>query len=102
MKWSDWSEEHLFKTDSVTDVKNVWIKNRDMVKISNPIHDFIVIKIQDNQIIQNAIIYDINGRVVLQSMNSDTNISAATLKSGIYIAKIRIAGKDYYQNCLKE
>jgi len=102
LKWSDWSEEHIFKTDSMTDVKNIWINNQGMVKISNPIHDFIVIKIQDNQIIQNAIIYDINGRVVLQSMNSDTNISAATLKSGMYIAKTRIAGKDYYLNCLKE
>lgn len=72
------------------------------IKIANPVNDFVTIICPDNQTIQNVIIYDTYGHVALQSKTSDTKINVSGLEKGIYIAKVRIDGNDYYLKCIKE
>jgi hypothetical protein len=85
-----------------TGISNIQVNNDSNIKIMSPMRDFISITVPDNQKIQNVTLFDTYGHLVLQSMNSDTKINVSGLEKGIYIAKVRIDGKDYYLKCLKD
>lgn len=102
LKWSNWSNEQSFKYDSSTGINNIQTDNENFVRIVNPIRNSISIILPGNQKIQNVILYDIYGHLVLQSTTGDTSIDAAGLAKGLYIAKIKIDVKDYYLKCIKE
>ncbi|WP_321436427.1 fibronectin type III domain-containing protein [uncultured Bacteroides sp.] len=102
LKWSDWSNEQSFKYSSLTGINNVEADNGNIVKIVNPIRNSISMILPGNQKIQNVVLYDIYGHLVLQSTNGDTNINATGLAEGVYIVKVKIDGKYYYLKCVKK
>ncbi|BEG97779.1 fibronectin type III domain-containing protein [Bacteroides sedimenti] len=102
LKWSDWSNEQSFKYNSSTGINCIQNNDESNIRIVNPMSDFLLISISENQVVKNVVLYDINGKAVLQSMNNNVRIDITGIKNGIYIVKIKTDKKDYYLKCVKE
>ncbi len=69
----------------------------------NPTQDVLNIKVLDELVMKTAQVYDLNGRLILQSELSTPAINVESLNSGTYILLLRDSnGKDYSQKFLKE
>jgi len=69
----------------------------------NPANDVLNIKTNDNLQMKLAQVYDLNGRLLLESELTTPTINVETLATGTYILLLRDAnGKDYSQKFLKE
>ena len=58
----------------------------------NPAHDFIIIGANNDSPVQHIEMYDITGRKVLSSTETEINVSG--LESGVYCIRIHCNGRD--------
>ncbi len=69
----------------------------------NPTKDVLNIKTNNDLIMKSAQVYDLNGKLVLQSELTSASVNVETLTTGTYILLLRDSnGKDYSQKFLKE
>ncbi len=77
--------------------------NSDFAVYPNPTKNILNIKVKTENAIQSAQVYDLTGRLVLESEVIKEAISVESLSSGTYILLIRGEnGKDYSQKFIKE
>lgn len=67
----------------------------------NPASDFVKVAVDENNVIVSTIIYSISGQKILESANTEINISG--LSNGIYMVKsITARGGNYFQKLIKQ
>lgn len=76
------------------------IDNEEVVIYPNPVDDIVMIKTHGRASLQNVIIYDVNGRKVLSTSESQIDIS--DIPSGIYLMKIELSDGIFYEKIIKE
>ncbi|MBQ7532461.1 MAG: S8 family peptidase [Bacteroidales bacterium] len=76
------------------------IDNEEVVIYPNPVDDIVMIETHGRASLQNVIIYDVNGRKVLSTSESQIDIS--DIPSGIYMMKIELSDGIFYKKIIKE
>ena len=76
------------------------IDNEEVVIYPNPVDDIVMIETHGRASLQNVIIYDVNGRKVLSTSESQIDIS--NLPSGVYLMKIESSDGIFYKKIIKE
>lgn len=76
------------------------IDNEEVVIYPNPVDDIVMIETHGRASLQNVIIYDVNGRNVLSTSESQIDIS--NLPSGVYLMKIESSDGIFYKKIIKE
>ncbi|WP_300567566.1 FG-GAP-like repeat-containing protein [Flavobacterium sp.] len=77
--------------------------NSDFSVYPNPAKSILNIKVKTDNAVQSAQVYDLTGKLVLESEVKNEAISVESLSSGTYILLIRGEnGKDYSQKFIKE
>ncbi|MCR5036808.1 MAG: S8 family peptidase [Bacteroidales bacterium] len=76
------------------------IDNEEVVIYPNPVNDIVMIETHGRASLQNVIIYDVNGRKVLSTSESQIDIS--NLPSGVYLMKIESSDGIFYKKIIKE
>ena len=76
------------------------IDNEEVVIYPNPVDDIVMIETHGRASLQNVIIYDVNGRKVLST--SESQIGISNLPSGVYLMKIESSDGIFYKKIIKE
>ena len=76
------------------------IDKEDITVDPNPVNDIVMIETHGRTSLQNVIIYDVNGRKVLSTSESQIDIS--NLPSGVYLMKIESSDGIFYKKIIKE
>lgn len=76
------------------------IDNEGITIYPNPVDDIVMIDTHGRASLQNVIVYDINGRKVL--LTSESQIDISNLPSGIYLMKIETLECVFYKKIIKE
>ncbi|MGH2667046.1 FG-GAP-like repeat-containing protein [Flavobacterium sp.] len=86
---------------STLDVKS--FVNSDFAVYPNPVKDILNIKVKNGNSIQMVQLFDLNGKMVLDTKVKDDAISVHSLSKGTYLLLLRDEnGKDYAQKIIKE
>ncbi len=76
------------------------IDNEEVVIYPNPVDDIVMLETHGRASLQNVIIYDVNGRKVISTSESQIDIS--NLPSGVYLMKIESSDGIFYKKIIKE
>ncbi|QNM85082.1 T9SS type A sorting domain-containing protein [Polaribacter pectinis] len=94
-------ESHLISRDNtVLSVENQNFIEKNISIFPNPITDILNVKITSNIEIKNTIVYNMLGKKVLQSKN--TEIDLKQLNSGVYFIKISTNSGNLHQKIIKK
>ncbi|TGD56725.1 FG-GAP-like repeat-containing protein [Flavobacterium humi] len=77
--------------------------NSDFKVYPNPVKDLLNIQVKEGNSIQMVQLFDLNGKMVLNTNVKDNTVSVQSLSTGTYLLLLRDAnGKDYSQKIIKE
>jgi hypothetical protein len=95
--------QSLLVVENSSPLENASFTSSGFSLYPNPAKDVLNIKTNENITIKSAQVYDITGKLIINSSLSNPNINVEKLSSGTYILVLKDAsGKDYSQKFIKE